>query len=362
MARFYPSGGTGGADVSVVTAMADDVAKGKVIVGPDGNPITGELELTGTAADSQVLTGQTYYNTDLHEKRTGAMANQGAWKSEGLAAGAEVAIPPGYHNGGGKVVAKDLASQTPGDATAAQIWTGKKAWVNGKQVTGTLATQGGSTTIPGTAAKTIVTPNKIVTGNIVIAGDPNLIPANIKKGVPIFGVMGTHEGYVTAPLYVFNNGAWNGLQITGATSTTTGATANVGKLSTSSTETTIWVNATSGIQNGESRGYRLNSTINLTSYNFLKFKLSNENTRLQDFRATGYFGISTNSNISSPTSLNAYYAIPVEPSKGGMYALNIANFNGSYFIYFFVKHNGSSTSGMPNMSYGNVLQIVLSNT
>lgn len=195
MARFYPSGGTGGADVSVVTAMADDVAKGKVIVGPDGEPITGELELTGTAADSQVLAGQTYYNTDLHEKRTGAMANQGAWKSEGLAAGAEVAIPPGYHNGGGKVIAKDLASQTPGDATAAQIWTGRKAWVNGQQVMGTLATQGGSTTIPGTAAKTIVTPNKIVTGNIVVAGDPNLIPANVKKGVPIFGVMGIAEGY-----------------------------------------------------------------------------------------------------------------------------------------------------------------------
>ncbi len=195
MARFYPSGGTGGADVSVVTAMVDDVAKDKVIVGPDGNPITGELELTGTAADSQVLAGQTYYNTNLHEKRTGAMANQGAWKSEGLAAGAEVAIPPGYHNGGGKVTAKDLTSQTPGDATAAQIWTGRKAWVNGQQVMGTLAIQGGSTTIPGTAAKTIVTPNKIVTGNIVVAGDPNLIPANIKKGVPIFGVMGIAEGY-----------------------------------------------------------------------------------------------------------------------------------------------------------------------
>ena len=206
MARFYPSGGTGGADVSVVTAMEDDVAKGKVIVGPDGEPMTGELELTGTAADSQVLAGQTYYNTDLHQKRTGAMANQGAWKSEGLAAGAEVAIPPGYHNGGGKVTAKDLVSQTPGDATAAQIWDGRKAWVNGQQVMGTLATQGGSTTIPGTAAKTIVTPNKIVTGNVVVAGDPNLIPANIKKNVTIFGVRGTHSGYVPSATDLYLRG------------------------------------------------------------------------------------------------------------------------------------------------------------
>lgn len=206
MARFYPTGGTGGANVSVVTALAEDVAKGKVIVGPDGKPITGTLELTGTAADSQVLAGQTYYNTDLKTKRTGAMTNRGAWNSSGLAAGASVMIPAGYHNGGGKVTAKDLASQTSGDATAAQIWTGKKAWVNGKQITGTLATQGGSTTTPGTAAKTIVTPNKIVTGSIIVAGDGNLVPGNIKKGVTIFGVQGTHSGYVPSATDLYLRG------------------------------------------------------------------------------------------------------------------------------------------------------------
>ena len=206
MARFYPTGGTGGANVSVVTALAEDVAKGKVIVGQDGKPITGTLELTGTAADSQVLAGQTYYNTDLKAKRTGAMTNRGAWNSSGLAAGAAVTVPAGYHNGGGKVTAKDLVSQTSGDATAAQIWTGKKAWVNGKQITGTLATQGGSTTTPGTAAKTIVTPNKIVTGSIIVAGDANLVPGNIKKNVSIFGVKGTFEGYVADTTDLFDNG------------------------------------------------------------------------------------------------------------------------------------------------------------
>ena len=206
MARFYPTGGTGGANVSVVTALAEDVAKGKVIVGQDGKPITGTLELTGTAADSQVLAGQTYYNTDLKTKRTGAMTNRGAWNSSGLAAGAAVTIPAGYHNGGGKVTAKDLVSQTSGDATAAQIWTGKKAWVNGKQITGTLATQGGSTTTPGTAAKTIVTPNKIVTGSIIVAGDGNLVPGNIKKGVTIFGVQGTHSGYVPSATDLYLRG------------------------------------------------------------------------------------------------------------------------------------------------------------
>ncbi len=210
MARFYPTGGTGGANVSVVTALAEDVAKGKVIVGPDGKPITGTLELTGTAADSQVLAGQTYYNTDLKTKRTGAMTNRGAWNSSGLAAGAAVTIPAGYHNGGGKVTAKDLASQTSGDATAAQIWTGKKAWVSGRQITGTLATQGGSTTTPGTAAKTVVTPNKIITGSIIVAGDGNLVPGNIKKNVTIFGVKGTCEGWfpTATDLYLRGQNIW----------------------------------------------------------------------------------------------------------------------------------------------------------
>lgn len=137
MARFYPTGGTGGANVSVVTALAEDVAKGKVIVGQDGKPITGTLELTGTAADSQVLAGQTYYNTDLKAKRTGAMTNRGAWNSSGLAAGATVTIPAGYHNGGGTVTAASLASQT-GDATAEDkyVYKGKTYWKDGVKRTG----------------------------------------------------------------------------------------------------------------------------------------------------------------------------------------------------------------------------------
>lgn len=137
MARFYPSGGAGGADVSVVTATAANVEKGKVIVGPDGKPLTGELELVGTAGDSQVLAGETYYNTDLHQIRTGAMVNRGAWNHSGLLAGASVTIPGGYHNEAGKVTAASLASQT-GGATAEDryVYSGKTYWKDGVLRTG----------------------------------------------------------------------------------------------------------------------------------------------------------------------------------------------------------------------------------
>lgn len=137
MARFYPSGGAGGADVSVVTATAANVEKGKVIVGPDGKPLTGELELVGTAGDSQVLAGETYYNTDLHQIRTGAMVNRGAWNHSGLLAGASVTIPGGYHNEAGKVTAASLASQT-GGATAEDryVYSGRTYWKDGVLRTG----------------------------------------------------------------------------------------------------------------------------------------------------------------------------------------------------------------------------------
>ncbi len=77
----------------------------------------GTLELTGDAADSHVLTRKTYYNKDPKTRRTGTMLNRGAVAQE-LAAGGSYTVPEGYHNGGGKVTAKSLASQT-GGATAA---------------------------------------------------------------------------------------------------------------------------------------------------------------------------------------------------------------------------------------------------
>ena len=87
-----------------------------------------------TAEDSNVLSGKAYYNNN--GKREGTMPNRGGMSAE-LAAGGSVSILEGYHNGEGVVRAQDLASQTAGDAGAGNIDSGKTAWVNGAQVTGT---------------------------------------------------------------------------------------------------------------------------------------------------------------------------------------------------------------------------------
>ena len=152
MGTIWIPGGSGGADTSVVTATAEDVLAPKVIVGPDGEPIDGTMVNNGAVSHSLPING-TY------------------------------PIPEGYHDGNGEV------SQS-------------------------IPVQGGSTTTPGTVAKTIVAANRYVNGNIVVAGDPNLIPANIKKDAVIFGVRGIHSGYVSSPtdLYLRGNNivGWKG--------------------------------------------------------------------------------------------------------------------------------------------------------
>ena len=89
-----------------------------------------------TASRAQVLEGYTAVTNDSgDEAAQGTMPNRQA-VSVTLKAGDVYAVPAGYHNGNGRVTANNLTVQTPGDATAANITTGRKAWVNGVQIVG----------------------------------------------------------------------------------------------------------------------------------------------------------------------------------------------------------------------------------
>ena len=160
----------GGADLDMVTAGVGDVLAGKVIVGADGEPLTGTManngavsqtlnaggsytvpagyhngsgsitanslasQTSGTSAAGQILSGYTAWVAG--SKLTGSMANNGA-VSQTLNAGGSYTVPAGYHNGSGKVTANSLSSQTSATAAAAQILSGYTAWVNGSKLTGT---------------------------------------------------------------------------------------------------------------------------------------------------------------------------------------------------------------------------------
>ena len=163
----------GGADTSIVTASASDVIKNKVIVGPDGEPITGSLELTGNAGTGDVLSGKTFYNTNPKSKLTGTMANRGAVSSS-LNCGGSYTIPAGYHNGSGRITANSLASQTSNaNAGAGDIIAGRSAYVNGSKINGTMNTMDGLTISPNSSQQTISCAGKKMNGNIIINAVPS---------------------------------------------------------------------------------------------------------------------------------------------------------------------------------------------
>ena len=187
MGKVYISSGGGGIDLDVVTAAAGDILSGKVIVGPDGEPLTGTLPNRGQSQ------------------------NAGGWGSGGIGSDAYFSmnrIPEGaYFSNGADWAPEVRMKQT--DVRSAIGATNAANWRSNTTIAGlkgTMPEQGGKTVTPKSSNQTAVSANRYVTGNIIVAGDSNLKAANIKKGVPIFGIIGTFEGYVPGAADLYKNG------------------------------------------------------------------------------------------------------------------------------------------------------------
>lgn len=296
MGIWLPGGG--GADLDAVTASAGDVLAGKVIVGPDGEPLTGTLALSGNASDGQVLSGQTYYDTDAKTKRTGTMPNRGT-VNQSLAINGSYTIPAGYHNGNGKV-------------------------------TQSVKTKGAQTFTPGRSNQ-VIGANQWLSGAQTIMGDPNLKPENIKKGVTIFGNKGTHEGYVTSPLNIFNKGTWGG-GVSGYSALNVG---NGGIHLNSGANLQL----TTGKKNSaipRTANLRLNAAINISAYSYLKVDFTIESSTPFTL-PTCSVGISTNPGLmlsaSDPLSKVSGIAAYSSANNNGTLILDISKLSGNYFIY-----------------------------
>ena len=110
----------------------------KVPITLSGGGGTGSDECT--ASKAQVLAGYMAVTSDSEdEAAAGTMPDNGD-QSGSLNCGQSKVIPAGYTSGG-TVTANSLASQTDGDATAAYIYKGKTAWVNGNKLTGNMTCQ-----------------------------------------------------------------------------------------------------------------------------------------------------------------------------------------------------------------------------
>ncbi|MDW5300762.1 MAG: hypothetical protein SA378_11610 [Sedimentibacter sp.] len=144
-------------------------------------------------------------NKILSAKKTGVSITPGSVNQE---------IPKGIYDTGGGVVLGDpdlisanikaganifgvagnsnVVDTSAGDATATQILSGKKAYVDGALVTGTIPSKGAATITPGTANQTIAA-GQYLSGIQTIAGDVDLVAGNIKSGANIFGVAGIFD-------------------------------------------------------------------------------------------------------------------------------------------------------------------------
>lgn len=198
-----------------------------------------------TATADDILAEKTAYVNG--SKVTGSMTNNGAVAKTLDTTTTSYTVPAGYHDGSGKVqVSTETKTATPtassqsitpsigkvlsevtvhaipsqyvdtsdADATAANILAGKTAYVNGGKITGSISSKAAESYTPGTADQTIAA-GQYLSGAQTIKGDANLVAGNIKSGVSIFGVAGTHEG---------SGGASGGIQaqhITSASDTIT---------------------------------------------------------------------------------------------------------------------------------------------
>lgn len=144
---------------------------GKVLSEVTVNPIPDEYITTddATATAAKILKDETAYVDG--EKVVGTMPDNGA-KTSTLSAGGSYTIPAGYHNGSGKITAKDLASQTAGTAADTEILSGETAWVGGVKVTGKMANNGATGgSIDGMNTTSVTIPAGYTTGGTVSLTD-----------------------------------------------------------------------------------------------------------------------------------------------------------------------------------------------
>ena len=178
---------------SLIGLVASAIAYGTTIAG-----VAGSYGGDGTINAAGVLAGLVGYGKG--QRVVGEMPNRGAVNPT-IAAGEKYDIPAGYHNGSGKVTAKSLASQTVGDATAAQILAGMIAWVNGARVTGTMPNIG-----------------KVTPGDLD-AGESYTIPAGYHNGqgtVKAKPLSGQSSGTAAKEDILNTKTAWvNGVKLTG---------------------------------------------------------------------------------------------------------------------------------------------------
>lgn len=262
------SGGGGGTGSDDVTATRGDVLKGVTAVTSDSDDeaAEGTLELTGNAADADVLADKSFYSTDAKNKRTGSMVDRSGSTQSATATldnsneRVQLTIPnTGKYTNTSKLYTAFSTLASLIGLTAAKLWPGNTVL----GITSNKQTMEGRTITPSLSQQTVSCSGKAMTGNIIVGAIPNQRGSNqyaggwaasgdyyamnkipvgyysndssnsewapeirmtkadvrsalgvaankIKKGEVIAGITGTWEGYVADPNYLYKLGVDSG--------------------------------------------------------------------------------------------------------------------------------------------------------
>lgn len=165
-------------DVSSVTATAADVLSGKIVVDSTGKTLTGTMANNGAVTKTLDTTTTSYTIAKGYHSGSGKVSITKESKSVTPTKSAQTVTPTS-----GKVLSSvsvaaipalyvDTTESTTDAASAANILSGKKAWVNGSQVTGTMANNGAtSLTIDGLTTLSVAVPAGYTSGGTVSLTD-----------------------------------------------------------------------------------------------------------------------------------------------------------------------------------------------
>lgn len=278
----YGTANYSGIDTSDATATAADIASGKTAY-VNGEKLTGTHECSGgTTPNLQEKSATPTTSVQTITPDNGY---------DGLSQVTVAAMPTATQ------ATPSITVSTSGLITAESTQSSGYVKSGTKSATKQLTTKAATTYTPGTANQTISS-GTYLTGVQTISGDSNLVAANIKSGVSIFGVAGSYSGSGGA------GGSTGGLVM--KTGTTTSATIDTGLSSISFI--TIYKNsltATGLIQGVYSTDEgKLHYTYCSSYSNYFKTCATSTSTASSVSGGTFTLGTSGTSGLSSSTTYN----------------------------------------------------------